>query len=189
MEFFKDFEEFSWIFLADIPHSFRVVVVRDDGGHGRCFLEFVLPPGAAAAIELLGACDFTVVGDLNELVVLLETHRVHPHAVGVLQSRLALQLLQELVLVTRSHITDKMWLLHGVIRVAFPRDLIDGAAAPAPLFDVLAEVMPQIGVLALRARENSAKWQIYEETEKDKETYRKKKPLGRFLKKNQLGND
>ena len=49
--------------------------------------------------------------------------------------------------------------------------------------------MPQIGVLALRARENSAKWQIYEETEKDKETYTKKKSLGRFLKKNQLGND
>jgi hypothetical protein len=27
---------------------------------------------------------------------------------------------------------------------------------------------------------------VYEETEKDKETYTKKKPLGRFLKKNKV---
>jgi hypothetical protein len=49
--------------------------------------------------------------------------------------------------------------------------------------------MPQIGVLAQRARDNSLKWQSYVETEKDKETYTKKKPLARFLKKNHNDDD
>jgi hypothetical protein len=37
-----------------------------------------------------------------------------------------------------------------------------------PLFDVLAEVMPEIEVLSKRARENATKWKSYEETDIDK---------------------
>ena len=52
-----------------------------------------------------------------------------------------------------------------------------------PLFDVLAEVMPEIELLSKRARENASKWKSYEETEVDKKIYSRRKSLTKYLKK------
>jgi hypothetical protein len=57
----------------------------------------------------------------------------------VLQLRLIPQLLHELGLVSLCHSTGEMRLFHSVIRVPVPSDLVDSAAAPAPLSDVLID--------------------------------------------------
>lgn len=41
----------------------------------------------------------------------------------------------------------------------------------APLFATLSEAMPKLKLMLNQAKENAAKWQSYQETDKDKEIY------------------
>ena len=48
---------------------------------------------------------------------------------------------------------------------------------PLPIFTALSNVMPDLQDLVSNMKQNSKEWKTYEETEKDKEVYKKKDTL------------